>query len=41
MVERLKRLYLDGKLNDEAIRKAVIANLITAADASIILSSKK
>lgn len=40
MVERLKRLYLDGKLNDEAIRKAVTDHLITATDASNILSSK-
>lgn len=41
MYERLKRLYLEGKLNDEAIRKAVTDNFITPSEASIILTSNK
>lgn len=40
MFNRLKRLYLEGKLNEEAIRKAVTGNLITASEASMIISNK-
>lgn len=40
MVERIKKLYLDGRIDEKGVRKAVIDNLITAAEASMILSSK-
>lgn len=40
MVERLKRLYLEGRISDSGIRKAVSNGLITASDASYILLSK-
>lgn len=40
MVERLKRLYLEGRISDSGIRKAVSNGLITASDASYIFLSK-
>lgn len=41
MVERLKRLYLTGKINEQAVRNAVTQGLITASDASYILATNK
>lgn len=39
MVERLKRLYLAGKIDEQAVRNAVTQGLITASDATYILAS--
>ena len=39
MVERLKRLYIEGRLTEAGVRKAVTDGLITAADANYILAS--